>query len=347
MLCTRPCLLSLLLAGCAGGSPKPAAEASPAQPSEPAATPEPAAEPETTRPEPKPEPKPEPEPEPEPDPEPVATLSNGTPIAACLEPGPADMKCIPGGPFIRGTDDGPNNARPKSTVELQTYYLDTYEITYSQYKACEKLEDKERRCPRSGPQYTDFNHPDMPIQGVSWFDAVAYCKAMGKQLPTEAQWEKGARGPDGALHPWGDEPATCERAIIKDAKGRSCGLKKAISKPETGRPWDVGSRPAGVYGLFDMSGNSWEWVADWYAKSYEECGEDCAGIDPKGPCDGAETCPGRWLKIIRGGSWYWEADRATAVWRRTHKPDNQPFHHFGFRCAATLEQAAALSGMRG
>jgi formylglycine-generating enzyme required for sulfatase activity len=91
-----------------------------------------------------------------------------------------------------------------------------------------------------------------------------------------------------------------------------------------------------------MVGNSWEWVADWYARSYEECGEACQGIDPKGPCDGAEECPHHNWKIVRGGSWYWDATRQTGVFRRHHVPSNDPFHHFGFRCAATVEQAAAL-----
>jgi formylglycine-generating enzyme required for sulfatase activity len=216
--------------------------------------------------------------------------------------------------------------------------MDLHEVTYAAYKACEKS----KACPRSGPRYTDFDHPDMPIQGVSWHDAVAYCRAQGKQLPTEAQWEKAARGAEGHLYPWGDGVVTCERAIIRDHTGRSCGLAKAISKPEVGRPWDVGSRPAGVYGLFDMVGNSWEWVADWYSRSYEACGEACAGVDPQGPCGGAEVCPGHALKIVRGGSWYWDATRATGVYRRAHAPSNQPFHHFGFRCAATVDQAKAL-----
>ena len=271
-------------------------------------------------------------------PAPPPTLSDGTLVEPCATPLPEGMQCIAGGAFIRGTDDGATNTQPAATVELQTFYMDTYEVTFAEYKACQKA----KACPRSGPRYTDFDHPKMPIQGVSWFDAVAYCEANGKSLPTEAQWEKAARGPDGALHPWGDAPATCERAIIKDETGRSCGLKKAISKPDTGRPWDVGSRPAGVYGLHDMAGNSWEWVADWYGKSYGQCGDACVGIDPKGPCDGAEQCPGHWLKIVRGGSWYWEAERATSVWRRTHKPSNDPFHHFGFRCAASVAQAAAM-----
>jgi formylglycine-generating enzyme required for sulfatase activity len=248
------------------------------------------------------------------------------------------MACIPGGPFVRGTDDGPKNTRPAATVWLETYYMDIDEVTVEKYRACVTAGD----CDRAGPRYTDFDAPRQPINGISWFDAVTYCRARGKHLPTEAQWEKAARGEHGWLHPWGDEPATCERAIIKDERGRSCGVEKAISKPDVGRPWEVGSRPAGVYGLHDMVGNSWEWVHDWYSRSYEICGDACRGIDPKGPCNGADRCPGHVRKVVRGGSWYWDASYATSVYRRTHKPDNRPFHHFGFRCAASTDEAAAL-----
>jgi formylglycine-generating enzyme len=267
---------------------------------------------------------------------PLPVAPDGTKAIPCSNP-PDAMACIPGGPFLRGTDDGPENARPAETVWVQTFYMDVYEVTYAQYKACQKA----GACPRAGPRYTDFDHPNMPIQGVSWFDAVAFCEAHGKRLPTEAQWEKAARGDDGRLYPWGNDPITCERAIYKDAKGRSCGLQKAISKPETGRPWDVGSRPPGIYGLYDMVGNSWEWVADWYSKSYAHCGEACRGIDPTGPCAGAESCPGHGWKVVRGGSWYWDETRQTTVFRRAHVPSNDPFHHFGFRCAATVDDVAA------
>jgi len=263
----------------------------------------------------------------------------GAPAPVVCAGAPAGMACVPAGPFVRGADDGPENTRPAARVWLQTFYMDIDEVTYADYKACVKA----RRCDPSGPGYTDFDRPRQPINGIRWFDADKYCAAQGKRLPSEAQWEKAARGPDGETHPWGNDPATCERAIIKDERGRSCGVKKLYSKPETGRPWEVGSRPAFRYGLRDMSGNSWEWVADWYTRSYAECGADCLGVEPRGPCQGAETCVGFKRKLVRGGSWYWDAEHATAVYRRPHWPENQPFHHFGFRCAAGPEEAALLS----
>ena len=267
------------------------------------------------------------------------------PVACAGTPGaevtaaPPGMACVPAGPFVRGSDDGPENTRPAARVWLQTFYMDIDEVTYADYKACVKA----RRCDPSGPGYTDFDRARQPINGIRWFDADKYCEAQGKRLPGEAQWEKAARGPDGDSHPWGNEPATCERAIIKDERGRSCGVKKLYSKPETGRPWEVGSRPAYRHGLRDMSGNSWEWVADWYTRSYAECGADCLGVEPRGPCQAADTCAGFKRKLVRGGSWYWDAEHATAIYRRPHWPQNRPFHHFGFRCAASPDEAARLS----
>jgi formylglycine-generating enzyme required for sulfatase activity len=106
----------------------------------------------------------------------------------------------------------------------------------------------------------------------------------------------------------------------------------------------VGIKPASLYGLKDMIGNSYEWVADWYTKSYEKCGDACAGINPKGPCEGsAKYCKGHRRKVVRGGSWYWGVERNNAVYRRAHIPANKPaYHHFGFRCAASPDEAKAL-----
>lgn len=263
---------------------------------------------------------------------------DGTAGIECLASAPKDMACIPAGPFVRGSDDGPDNARPRASVWAQTFYMDLYEVTYAQYEACEK----DKRCNSARPRYTDYDHPNMPMTGVSWFDAQKYCEVNGKRLPTEAQWEKAARGADGALYPWGNDPISCERAIYRDKSGRGCGIKKQFSKPETGRPWDVGSRPAGVFGLFDMVGNSWEWVDDWYSKSWAHCGAACEGVDPRGPCGGEATCTLTRNKVVRGGSWYWEDEKATGIYRRAHVPANDPFHHFGFRCAASLDDAKKL-----
>lgn len=262
------------------------------------------------------------------------TSPDGREPAACVTP-PPGMACVPGGWFWRGSDDGPADTRPRERVWVDTYYMDVTEVTTEAFENCQKA----KKCGYGKPFYPDFSRPKQPMVAVTWFRAVEYCKAQGKHLPTEAEWEKAARGPDGRTHPWGDEPATCERAIIMDAKGRSCGVKMTSKWPDKGRTFEVASRPAYLYGLYDMIGNAWEWVADWHSKSYAECGAKCRGADPKGPCDGADVCPGHDQKVVRGGSWYWPEKYATATWRRPHYPRNIPFHHFGFRCAASLEEA--------
>ena len=262
-------------------------------------------------------------------------------MTACPPSGPEAMSCIAGGPFTRGSDHHEDHAKPASEIWVQSFFMDQYEVTYAEYKSCQKA----RACNKAGPQYVDFDRPAQPVNGISWFDADKYCTAQGTRLPTEAEWEKAAKGGQPGLYPWGDEEATCEHAIMKGVEeGRGCGVLKGGKKPETGYPWNVGSRAANGYGLYDMAGNAYEWVADWFSPSYEACGEACAGTDPKGPCEGAETCHGYRRKVVRGGSWYWDAARATTVYRRAHVPRNQPFHHFGFRCAVDLngvEQATA------
>lgn len=271
----------------------------------------------------------------------TAAAEDEVPVIPCAE-APEGMACVPGGSFIRGSNDGPEMARPEATVWQQTFYMDVNEVTVAEYKACVKA----RKCDRAGPKYSDFSRPKQPINGISWYDAVKYCKAHGKHLPTEAEWEKAVRGEKGELTPYGNDRVTCEQAVIKDERGRSCGVKKRGKKPEKGRVWEVGKKPAGRYGLKDMVGNSYEWVADWYSSSYEGCGEACLGVNPKGPCDGAEKCKGYRRKVVRGGSWYWPTERADGVYRRAHVPSNNPYHHFGFRCAASVEEGAALAGQK-
>ncbi len=249
---------------------------------------------------------------------------------------PADMRCIPGGEFTRGSEreslqeDTRRPVRDESPVQritVSTFFMDTYEVVYSDYQRCVQA----GKCSKAGPNYRGYSAPRQPMLGANWFAARDYCRFAGKRLPTEAEWEKAARGPDGDLYATGQSEITCADAIIQttpDAPGekgkKGCG---------SGRTWEVGSRPVERYGLYDMSGNSWEWVADWYAADYAACGADCAGRDPRGPCGGADECPGMRMKIVRGGSWWWDAESSLASNRRPHFPANRPFHHFGFRCA--------------
>jgi len=268
------------------------------------------------------------------------------------------MACVPGGPFTRGVDHdkyrkcfqfdrvktGYSDAEPAATVEVSTFFMDRHEVTVADFNACKKAGVCRKH---AGPHYKGMDDPKMPILAVTWYDAKQYCEWRGKRLPTEAEWEKAARGPRGDIYPWGNDVATCEHAIIREHGKTSCGRRKPIDKPTTGRPFAWGSRPAGHYGLYDMVGNAEEWVADWYSLNWRRCGKDCLGRDPKGPCGGADKCPGHKYKVVRGGSWFWPKCANTGYHRRPHVPRNRPLHHFGFRCAASLEQAHALAAKEG
>jgi sulfatase modifying factor 1 len=284
-----------------------------------------------------------------------AQAPEGFSAVPCAAGEVSGMSCVAGGPFTRGTESfrlckqgevaripkkKPNH-RPISQVTLQTFYMDITEVTYGAYQGCVKA----GKCKRSKPLYNDYDRENQPMVGMSWYDAHQFCEAIGKQLPTEAQWEKAARGADGELYPWGNEEPTCERAVLMDESGRSCGVQKKAPSGYKGRTLEVKSRPAGRYGLYDMIGNAEEWTADWYTKDWDRCGADCAGVDPRGPCgdQAADTRCGRnQKKVVRGGSWYWPKECATSWNRRPHFAKNKPYHHFGFRCAATVEQARQL-----
>jgi sulfatase modifying factor 1 len=255
----------------------------------------------------------------------VGSAAADAPMTPCGPEIPM-MACIPPGEFIRGSSNGHTDERSAEKIYLRAFYMDIYEVTFSEYQECVKA----KKCRSARPNYEGFSEKNYPMTGVSWFGADEYCRFKGKRLPTEAEWEKAARTTDGRAFPWGNEPATCERAIIKDAEVNGCGR---------GKIWPVGSRPPNPYGLYDMAGNSWEWVADWYSHSYQECGNDCRGNNPRGPCGGEPNCPGHDMKIVRGGSWFWPATDATTTRRRPHYPENKPFHHFGFRCATNAAHA--------
>jgi sulfatase modifying factor 1 len=161
---------------------------------------------------------------------------------------------------------------------------------------------------------------DFPVICVTWNNAKANCEWGGRQLPTEAQWEKAERGTDGRLYPWGDAPASCDYAVIDDGSGY-CRQGNKI--------WAVGSKSKGVspYGALDMSVNVWEWVADWYDEDYYE----------KSPYDNPTVPEKGQYRMLRSRGvydYYW-CDMRTAV----RVPNRVSWHdlNFGFRYAATIE----------
>lgn len=267
----------------------------------------------------------------------TATPAPPAPPPPCGGPVPG-MACIPAGDFLRGSKSGEKNEQPQATIHLDAYLMDVTEVTNEAHDACVKA----KKCKPVHTVYPDFDRPRQPKAGARWYDAVDFCKAVGKHLPTEAEWEKAARGTDGRRYPWGEEVATCDLAVIMDKRGRSCGVPQKSSAPDRGRTFEVASRPPNQYGLYDMSGNAWEWVNDYYSESYAACGDACLGKNPKGPCGGVSPCDKHGDRVVRGGSWFWTAPLATTTYRRHHVPSNNPYHHYGFRCAASLEEATAL-----
>ena len=244
-----------------------------------------------------------------------------------------NMNCIPSGMFIRGSNSHESDEKPETNIYVSEFYMDIYEVTNEDFQKCidaGKCKDclKTGRCNYIGPRYgKPYMGAKQPITGVSWYTAKEFCTFMNKRLPTEAEWEKASRGEKGDIYPWGNEEATCNLAVIEENGKKGCGKEKDLPTS------NVASRPVGKYGLYDMAGNSWEWVEDWYLP-YSNCGAACEGKDPKGPCANEEKCNTSKTKVLKGGSWYWNKNYARGSKRRHHDPKNFPeYHHFGFRCA--------------
>ena len=256
------------------------------------------------------------------EPAPPAPIEPPSKWAACESP-PVGMACVPGGAAVIGADDHEAREKPKHSVEVSTFYLDKHEVTNKEYSVCEAAKVCPTRILPEKPFLAD-NQPAVPI---TWYGARAYCAWAGKRLPTEAEWEKAARGGDDRTYPWGNEPATCDRAQTE-----GCA-------PNTTKP--VGSFAAGPYGIFDMAGNGYEWTQDWGSVCFdgckEACGKDCMGEDPWGPCGGAPICKGKKEHVLKGGSWRWAATEARGAWRRIEAPDTGA-HRLSVRCAASGPQ---------
>jgi formylglycine-generating enzyme required for sulfatase activity len=219
----------------------------------------------------------------------------------------AVMIFIPKGEFLMGSNDY-DDEKPPHRVTLDDYWIYKFPVTVAQYRRfCQATGRQEPLPPNWGWQ------DDHPIVNVSWNDATAYATWAGVRLPTEAEWEKAARGTDGRRYPWGNE---------WDAS--RCNNWK--TGPEQTTP--VGSYPQGVspYGVHDMVGNVWEWCADWYGENYYRT---APSENPKGPGWGQ-------YRVLRGGSWYLNPRLVRVAFRDWLAPD---FRNYivGFRCVAVAD----------
>lgn len=255
---------------------------------------------------------------------------------------PPDMLPVPEGTFPMGADDeGEQDERPLHRVTVRGFLLDETEVTNEAYLECVRA--GACKPPRDGVAEamgygsdSAYRGARQPVVGVSWFDAKAYCEHVGKRLPTEAEWERAARGDDGRRFVWGDEPPSAERAAFSASSG--------------GRTSEVGSFPAGrgPYGHLDLAGNVWEWVEDAYDPyAYKRPTAD-RGVP--GSCDeilaaqdelrrknqqgytGSNPIPTECERVLRGGAFNYHAAGLRAS-NRVHHPARFRILVAGFRCA--------------
>ena len=218
---------------------------------------------------------------------------------------------IPAGPFWMGCNEAVDNLPgcmanefPYHQVTLDAFLIDRTEVAQAEYAQCVEA----GTCDQPKEGWDPASTPDLPVVGVSWYQAEKYCKWQGRRLPTEAEWEKAARGPDGRIFPWGNEAPTCDLAIFSSCPGKTyspCSTSPAGDSP---------------YGLCDMAGNVQEWVADYYDKAYYEVSPS---ENPKGPDDSSN-------KIARGEGYAYSDVRVSK--REPVLPKKSDSDH-GFRCA--------------
>ncbi|MEW5938993.1 MAG: SUMF1/EgtB/PvdO family nonheme iron enzyme [Chloroflexota bacterium] len=235
---------------------------------------------------------------------------------------PADgmtMMYVPEGSFEMGSNNGNSNEKPIHTVYLDAYWMDQTEVTNAMYQKCVNAAQCDPPYITSSSTrssyYGNSQYADYPVIHADWNDANAYCQWAGARLPTEAEWEKAARGTDGRTYPWG-EGLDCDLANYYDENKFCVG--------DTSR---VGSYPNGVspYGLFDMAGNVSEWVMDWY--DYSNYYSNSPSSNPQGPSSGLDH-------VFRGGSWQRGSPRSSH--RGTflgRGGTNYDYEAIGFRCA--------------
>ena len=240
----------------------------------------------------------------------TTTLSIGSTM---INPGDqAGLVYVPEGEFEMGNNDGANNEQPVHTVYLDAFWFYQTEVTNTSYAQCVEAGICD---PPGCDYYGNDKYNNHPVVCVDWFKAQDYCQWAGGRLSTEAEWEKAARGGlAGKTYPWGDEPPICTQGAANGARFSDCSEKTVA----------VGSFGANGYGLYDMAGNAWEWVNDWYSVSYYGNSSD---VNPIGPESGD------W-RVLRGGSWSDGLNGIRTASRLSSFPDFT-FDVVGFRCAVS------------
>lgn len=256
----------------------------------------------------------------------ISSFSCGSsPKPLKMQPNLEDMVLVPEGEFIMGQDQGANEVdeRPMHRVWLDAFYIDRTEVTNAQFKAfC----DATNRIYPNNP-YWDSDYflgkPDHPVVNIIYEQARAYCEWASKRLPTEAEWEKAARGTDGRIYPWGNVWQEGLANLAGDNDGQDRFYRTSA----------VGSFPAGAspYGTVDMIGNVWEWVADWYDPSYYARSPQ---RNPLGPAEAMRE------RVVRGGSFSSPLSPTgdSTTHNRSKNAPNLPIDRLGCRCAWSATQ---------
>jgi sulfatase modifying factor 1 len=228
----------------------------------------------------------------------------------------SEMILIPEGPFLRGYSEGGFDEKPEGRIKLDAYWIDRFEVTYQDYFAFVSATGHRKPISRYVKHFEKLSGSAQPAVYVSWEDADAYCRYRGGRLPTEAEWEKAARGPEGLLWPWGNTDQT--------------GWANTGNADRFEFTAPVGSFPhdQSPFGVFDMDGNAMEWVADWYQ---EDIYKD-SRPNPQGP-------PTGFSRVIKGASWGTLGQETRLSIRLKMIPDFRDTT-IGFRCARTLQKGA-------
>ncbi len=244
-----------------------------------------------------------------------------------------DMVEIPEGPFIMGSEDNGPDEKPEHKVQLDAFYIDRYEVSAKDYAAFLNQigtskgyyhDNKFGTLEYNGTFRARPGLEDFPVNNVSWFGANAYCEWKKKRLPTEAEWEKAARGPNGRIFPWGDQKPSHDQARFFQTWTEE--IKHRVMVPVTRY-----GNGTSVYGVFNLAGNVKEWVDDWYDREYYS--ETEHQINPRGPLGGE-------FKVLKGGSWRDLSSFLYSSFRNNNQPESR-MDDYGFRCAKDADGGKA------